>query len=383
MDFNSVNSWINLNSKSVKYILLGFLFTLISACSTKGNTKSDNDLQVISIGEVTKDIGDNLITDRSEIKLELTDSSTLGPIDKMIMYKGKIYLLDIRVTKSLYIFNLEGEILRRIHSIGEAEGQFYLPFDFNINQFSDEINILDVRQRRMLNYDLEGNFKSQHKVNGQISDFASLNKDNFVFHMDGRQDDPTEKKELLQIANKSNDSTFLSGVLEYGSTDYVKIFNSLTFSNERIIYMQSMHDSIYMVTEKEIKPIYSIDFNGHNIPSEIKGKDPMDFRQALMTGDYYIVQGNLFESDNLLTFSWERTSKTDSETIEYVWTLFNKNTDKSLSLTMNRFKEKYGFGPAQFAQKGYFYSVNTIESRSVSDTGEEENPTIVRYKINF
>lgn len=367
----------------MKYILVGFLFTLISACSTKEKTKSDDDLQVISIGEVTKHIGDNLITDRSEIKLELTDSSTLGPIDKMIIYKGKIYLLDIRVTKSLYIFNLEGEILRRIHSIGEAEGQFYLPFDFNINQFSDEINILDVRQRRMLNYDLEGNFKSQHKVNGQISDFASLNKDNFVFHMDGRQDDPTERKELLQIANKSNDSTFLSGVLEYGSTDYVKIFNSLTFSNERIIYMQSMHDSIYMVTEKEIKPIYSIDFNGHNIPSEIKGKDPMDFRQALMTGDYYIVQGNLFESDNLLTFSWERTSKTDSETIEYVWTLFNKNTDKSLSLTMNRFKENYGFGPAQFAQKGYFYSVNTIKSRSVSDTGEEENPTIVRYKINF
>ncbi len=367
----------------MKYILVGFLFTLISACSTKEKTKSDDDLQVISIGEVTKHIGDNLITDRSEIKLELTDSSTLGPIDKMIIYKGKIYLLDIRVTKSLYIFNLEGEILRRIHSIGEAEGQFYLPFDFNINQFSDEINILDVRQRRMLNYDLEGNFKSQHKVNGQISDFASLNKDNFVFHMDGRQDDPTEKKELLQIANKSNDSTFLSGVLEYGSTDYVKIFNSLTFSNERIIYMQSMHDSIYMVTEKEIKPIYSIDFNGHSIPSEIKGKDPMDFRQALMTGDYYIVQGNLLESDNLLTFSWERTSKTDSETIEYVWTLFNKNTDKSLSLTMNRFKEKYGFGPAQFAQKGYFYSVNTLESRSVSDTGEEENPTIVQYKINF
>ncbi|KYG82881.1 6-bladed beta-propeller [Roseivirga echinicomitans] len=367
----------------MRYILVGFLFVLISACSTKRTVKSDDALQVISIEEVTKDIDDNLITDRSEIKLELTDSSTLGPIDKVIIHKGKIYVLDIRVTKSLYIFNLEGKILRRIHSIGEAEGQFYLPFDFNINQFSDEINILDVRQRRMLNYSLDGDFKNQHKINGQISDFASLNKDRFVFHMDGRQNDPTERKEFLQVANKSNDSTFLSGVSEYGSTDYVKIFNSLTFSNKRLLYMQSMHDSIYVVTENEIKPIYSIDFNGHGIPSDIKRKDPMDLRQALITGDYYIVSGNLFESNKLLTFSWERTSKIDPETIESVWTIFNKNTDKSLSLTMNRFKEKHRFGPAQFARDGYFYSVNTLESRSVSDAGEEENPTIVQYKINF
>ena len=367
----------------MKRLLPIILFLIVSACSPKEIVSSDDDLQIISIEEITKVTEDNLITNRGEVKFEMTDSSTIGRIDKMIIHKEKIYVLNTRVTESLYIFSLEGKILRRIHSIGEAEDQFFLPFDFNINRTTDEINILDVRQRKMLNYSLDGDFKNQHKINGQISQFASLNKDTFVFHIDGRGDNPAEKKQLLHIANKSNDNTLLTGLSEYGSTDFINISNNLTFSTDRLLYMQSMHDSIYMVTADEIKPIFSIDFNGHNITSDVKGKSPMDLRQNLMTSDYYKVGGNLCESDDLLTFSWDRNSKIDIDFFEYFWAIFNKNTGESISLPMDRFGEKYGFGPAQFAQDGYFYSVNSLASRTVSANGEEENPSIIRYKINF
>lgn len=44
--------------------------------------------------------------------MELTDESIIGYIQKLIVYKGRIYILDTQ-TSSLFIFDMEGRFYQR------------------------------------------------------------------------------------------------------------------------------------------------------------------------------------------------------------------------------------------------------------------------------
>jgi hypothetical protein len=57
------------------------------------------------------------------------------------------YILDIYKGKALFKFGLQGNLFYKINSIGEGPGQFYLPFDFDLNPGGRNLLILGTNQR--------------------------------------------------------------------------------------------------------------------------------------------------------------------------------------------------------------------------------------------
>ena len=370
---------------------LQFLPSIILACFACANPEMDNSAQgliSIPIGKIESISMDDLIRRETidTIKLEETDASLIGAIDKIQRYKGKFYVLDIRIANAVFIYNDDGKYLGKIHSVGEGYGSYYLPFDMIINPFTERIEIMDVRLRKILSYSLDGEFIEEWRIEDQLMDFSPLTMGKYVFHRDGREFEPGSKYPLLTISNSNNTVSYTEGMLEYGTTDYYPIMNNFSYTDfERLLYMHPMHDTIYEIQEEMIKPIYFVDFKEKKVPHQLKSQDMMGFHQAYMSKDYYAINGNLLESSQFMGFQWLRKergweNKGDDINPEFFFALFDKSTGNVVNMPISL---QDGMRSANFpflVSEDFFFSVHYPGSNN-EGFSQESNPDIIKFKL--
>ena len=97
------------------------------------------------------------------VKLELTDESVIGAVDKVVIYEERIYILDTK-TSSLFIFDMEGNYLHKIANIGQGPGDYTQLDFFDIDKENRHIVLTDLMAYWVMRYDFEGNFLSKQKI---------------------------------------------------------------------------------------------------------------------------------------------------------------------------------------------------------------------------
>lgn len=97
------------------------------------------------------------------VKLELTKESLIGSINKLIVFEGRIYVLDTR-TSSLFMFSMDGEYISKISKVGK-DPEEYIQLDFfDIDFKSKQIVLTDLMGYCVLRYDLKGNYISRKRI---------------------------------------------------------------------------------------------------------------------------------------------------------------------------------------------------------------------------
>ena len=95
----------------MKYIFLLIIFIIIfSSCQQTINEKSIS----VDIGKISSLPPETLFTSARIIPLETTDSSLMAQIDKVLVHKKTIYLLDAR-QNIVFVFNDNGNFLFKIN----------------------------------------------------------------------------------------------------------------------------------------------------------------------------------------------------------------------------------------------------------------------------
>lgn len=255
-----------------------------------------------------------------------------------------------------------------------------------VNPFTDRIEIMDVRLRKILSYTLDGEFIQEWRIEDQLMDFAPLTKEKYVFHWDGREFEPGEKHPLLSISNPTNTESYLGGLLEYGITDYYRIINKFSFTDfGRLLYMHPMHDTIYEVQEGLIKPAYFVNFKEKRVPHQIKTYDMMGFHQAYLAKDYYAVNGNLFASSEWIAFLWLRKergweNKGDDVDADIFLNFYNNTTGNSISVPITSEDALTNANFPIMVSEEFFFSVHYPGMNNESFS-QESNPEIIKFKI--
>lgn len=127
----------------------------------------------------------NSISERLEapeyVILQENDSFLYADLDKLVLTDRHIYILDQFGARTVIQFDKTGRPLRHIGGVGEGPGEYSYPGDVSVTDST--INILDISTRKLLTYDLDGNFRNERKYTCGAEGFTILGHGNIVFNL--------------------------------------------------------------------------------------------------------------------------------------------------------------------------------------------------------
>ncbi|PCH68233.1 MAG: hypothetical protein COC06_09885 [Bacteroidales bacterium] len=339
------------------------------------------------------------------IPLETNGENLIGRIDELKIYEDKIYILDKRMAKSVFVFDLKGKYIGEIGKKGKGPGEYPKPDGFEIDIVNRELLVISVGKRKILRYDFKGNFLGYHKIKIANHDIKVLDNGNMVFlGGDQRNNHLGElKNKIIYITNNKGD------LLSYGPTapsDYVNVKEvrggNMMVQNNEISYSYKYSDTIFQVRGNELIAQYKLNFiNCALNRRKYKDKSFGDFVNSLKNEPTSpaLFNGSHFQTTDYLIFNF--TVK------EFVYTgFYNKNQSKLIMGQPIYDETKIYFAPLILSSyNDYFVSYesayrikqilkanseSSIEKQSLItalkknnslDINEEDNPVLFFYKF--
>ncbi len=118
---------------------------------------------------------------QSIIQFEQSDSSLFGHPSAMECVLDRIYILDIFKTKSLLVFNKNGQYINR-SKIGKAPGEMINPFALYVHRDNKAVFVWDQTLQSLFQFNPDLNLISQNMYDVAIHTFAVLDNGEFLVH---------------------------------------------------------------------------------------------------------------------------------------------------------------------------------------------------------
>ena len=145
----------------MKYFLCFLILIFFVSCSNKQSESSmvDSDCIIINLDEKR---GSSIplstyFNSVQAIILETKDECLIGRINELQVFDGYIYVLDSRIAKSLFVFDMNGHFIRKIGGLGNGPGEYNSLEDFTLDTENGFIFLLDFG-KRVHKYHLNGTF---------------------------------------------------------------------------------------------------------------------------------------------------------------------------------------------------------------------------------
>ena len=111
----------------------------------------------------------DLFNDYHIIPLETRKECLIGQINSIRFCDSKIIILDGRISKSVFIFDLNGNFIRKIGKVGKGPGEYISPSSISADEEKKEIAIYDGRLNRIQLFSLEGKFLKSIKIRQKLA----------------------------------------------------------------------------------------------------------------------------------------------------------------------------------------------------------------------
>lgn len=172
------------NFKTAQYYLtLACFFIGLVACSSNG--KQDNTWVEVSMPEkcAGKLTLKNYVDSTAYVKLETNSNSIIRWINRINLFDNKIYIHDSR-SKSLFVFDMAGKFLFKIHKVGMGPEEYNSFTSFCIDRHKKLVLIHDLSKNSIYKYSADnGKFEGVVRIKEHKSfarDITVLDNGNFL-----------------------------------------------------------------------------------------------------------------------------------------------------------------------------------------------------------
>jgi hypothetical protein len=378
------------------FALLG-ITVIISVTACTSGTKDDiYDHTVIEIPSPQQlSFFDELIDDCVGINLELTDNmnSAIAYATYVRVYDGKIYVVDPYIGRKVCVFDTSGKFIRNIGSRGRASHEYIEPCSFELDYVNKSIIVGDRNGRKMLKFDLDGNYISTSTVPVRIERIAPLGNGQLVY------DTPRATTETFgnyRVAKygaviADENGTFARAELEDITSDAhgLLIYNNLNSSLDgKVTYAPYYHDIIYEISYDDVIPKYrlkSYNKNKHLDYASIMKLSHEEFSTITETGEYTFFTGNHVDTPDYILIKMGF----GNESISY---FYSKRSNLCKGINSPVFKHVKTYAD------GYFWSEISLSDililkedmadlpeklRKVIESYDEEggNPMLIKFRL--
>ncbi len=243
-------------------MLYFLIIVLLYSCKTEKNTSHliipievENSREDVSFYDVFKSI--------DVIYLETCGYCLIGEVSKAI-YADNIYYIFDKRQAGVFAFNKKGKFLFKIQNIGRGPGEYLRATDFDINKYTNSIDLL-TPFGEVLKYSRDrGEFMDSYQLPESVRAvhfFKNISQDTTVFYQIF-ENNPVlfySLKEQMIIAEQRELPSFISRYLP-------SAFNWHPFhkNNGKLRVFESYSNSIYVAEENKVLPYLTWDFGTYN-----------------------------------------------------------------------------------------------------------------------
>ncbi len=324
------------------------------------------------------------------IKLETNDQCLLSHPSIEDVDEGAIYINDNHLY--LYKFNGNGKYIWKIKKVGKGPGEYLHITDVIIQPENDLLYILDNTQRKIIQYNLNGEFQKEIHLSVSTGSFSQID-DCFVLWNPpwGFVDQNNcyfltfltlNGVKIKTINREGNNNSFRGGLLT--SADFYML--------NKILYIKdTYHDTVFRISKNyTLEPHFIISQGKYKMTREMS--ENIWLREKYM--NEYISQLVFWETDNLIIFSFFME--------KYYLVIYDKQLSSFIHKSegsLNKYAEiqndldngtafipwfykqtkLYGFfTPEEFKQNS---SENPAISRMFSALNENSNPVVMIIEL--
>ena len=242
-----------------KIIALLFIGFYLLSCNKTQHAEIETDLVVIDLNTLKvqnpldKD-GDGVFDSCRFVRLETTENSLIGPINKIHITDSLFFISDYN--KKLFVFDSSGNFKNTIASIGSGPDEVLSLTHFLVDEKKNCVYIFDVMQSKIKSYSFEGALLSSTNIDkdnwGKYSSVQLLSNGDILLTMNYYNTGAYNYK----IVSKSNTSKKGVDLLKYPVVGYLGGFGTRkNGANENDVYVLSFYsDTIHTIVNNNAIP---------------------------------------------------------------------------------------------------------------------------------
>lgn len=217
--------------------------------------------------ELTKNIRSDFYSQIDSIqliKLEQTDETIIGKVSCLFVVHDTLFVVDYSKAKSIFAFDMNGNFLYKIDKVGNGPGEYQ---SLNMVQISDNsISIIDWFSWKLIQYDLEGNFLSEQRLDKCPLDFIVLDNDKLFASYRKYTNKSPFRVELISLTDNIKE-TVLPFINERStaSSNGLSRFQRI---NNKVLFWYPLNDTIYQIVDNQIRPVYNLNLNSPELLSD-------------------------------------------------------------------------------------------------------------------
>ena len=252
----------------MKARLLYFLICLLSISCTQKQSESreSGDMESIPITDFETTYGK--LSDFAEevkmIPLEFTDNSILGEIKKVVMSDQFIFIMEKHNCEGVYVFDHTGKLQYRIGTRGEGPKEFINLGDFSINEEEELIYLFDQSRTKILVFTFDNQFVKDIPMDYYATDMEYQDGLFYLYREQASYGIP-----LYSLVIKDLNGDLVGKYYPMPKEDLAYI-SSCIFSKreDNILFAQNMNDSVFVLSDGKLSPLYYIDYKGKSMKPE-------------------------------------------------------------------------------------------------------------------
>ena len=238
----------------------------------------------------------------SFIRLEMSQNSIIGHIDKVYFDDGKIFVVDRTSAKAIFIFDDQGNFINKIAAVGKAPNEFLEIQDVAIDKENKRIVLLDLAGRRCIFFNYNGDYSFGRQMYFYFSGLEIVDSSHIAFSTETAANDhlPSINNNYLLVGDFqgkvfSKDFPYRDAdrAFTYFNEYPVKRFGQHVFFNPRF------NDTLFEVTANRLIARYALEIQHGGIPVEYR-TTLTDSKLIDLSARYSYFNGEYVQAGNVL-----------------------------------------------------------------------------------
>jgi hypothetical protein len=313
-----------------KGLLILFVVPLLTMCCIRNKIPVEGESIEINPADSSKSGFSDYFELDKYIMLETSDSAVMKDIRKISIISEKIFILTWGDPKIL-IFNINGDHIKTIDKYGRGPEEYASATDISISDDGNTICLLDKMLKRLVYYNLKGEYLRSVDLNTDLETFTIL-KDGTILGYSYLNDAIPLNDTIFQLWHFNSQGNILKGLLpvkrEYlgNSIGLASSFNS-TLSG--LFFIPYTENTIYKITENPLRmtPLYRFRFKDKTMPSNLLEMPRADMQKAFQNS--YILSGE-FIGEKVIKINIFSPSER-----KFLTAIYNRKSTSSLLLNRN------------------------------------------------